>query len=92
MLKSHDTYELYGPDELGIPSKVESETGRRIGVGSFSGRSALKHVLKKYDIEIKEIDETLELVQRASYDVKRMLTPDELRLIVEYPEQVRRMI
>lgn len=92
MLKSHDTYELYGPDELGIPSKVESETGRRIGVGAFSGRSALKHVLKKYDIEIKDIDETLELVQRASHDVKRMLMPDELRLIVDYPEQVRKMI
>ena len=92
MLKSHDTYELYGPEELGIPLKVERETGRRIGVGTFSGRSALKHVLKKYDIETGDIDETLELVQRASYDVKRTLMPDELRLITEYPKQVRRML
>ncbi len=92
MLKSYDTYELYGPDDLGIPAKVESESGRRIGVGTFSGRSALRHVLEKNDIETKDIDETLDLVQRASYDVKRTLITDELKLIAKYPQQVRRMI
>jgi len=92
MLKDHHTYELYSPEELGIPPKEERETGRRIGAGSYSGRSALKYVLEKYGIEAKDMSETLDLMKRATKHNKRSLTPDELRLIVQYPEQIRRML
>ena len=91
MLKDRRNYELFGPEELGIPPVEEREVGRRIGAGDYSGKRGLTHVLDKYRIKVRDIDETIDLVQRATHHKKKGLYEDELRLIAEHPEQIKLM-
>jgi isopropylmalate/homocitrate/citramalate synthase len=92
MLKDRRNYELFGPEELGIPLTEQWEVGRRISVGDYSGKKGLVHVLDKYGIENRDLDETIDLVQRATHLKKKALYEDELKLIAKYPEQVRLMV
>ncbi|MCX6819319.1 MAG: homocitrate synthase [Candidatus Aenigmarchaeota archaeon] len=93
MIKDRKNYELFGPRVLGIPTKEKRETGRRIFVGDYSGKSAVDYVLKKYGIICRNIEETTNLIQRAKHSKKKAeFTEDELRLIAEYPDQVRLML
>ncbi len=85
-------YELFPPEELGIPRSEEIETGRRICVGDFSGKAGLAYVLDMHGIKATDADRTLDLVQRATQSVKRGLDEDELRFIAEYPDQASRML
>ena len=50
------------------------------------------HVLDKYGIETKNVDDTIDLVQRATHLKKKALYEDELRLIAQYPDQVSAML
>ncbi len=92
MLKDRRSYELFGPEELGIPSTEERPVGRRIGVGDYSGKKGLIHVLDRYGIQVRDIDEILDLVQRATHLKKKTLYEDELRMIAQYPDEVKLML
>jgi homocitrate synthase NifV len=95
MLKDRENYELFGPEELGIPPKEEREVGRRIFAGDYSGTSAVEYVLNKHNIafEKEAIGKFTNLIQRAKhYKKKAEFTEDELRLIAEYPDQVGLML
>lgn len=92
MLKDTSNYELFEPNLLGIPESRIVETGRQIVVGDYSGKKALEHVCKKYEIPLKTPDKTLDHVQRATRAVKRRLTQDELRFVVDYPEETEHIL
>ncbi len=92
MIKDRRTYELFGPDALGIPQKEERITGRRILVGDYSGRNGLSYVLDSCGISTGDLSETLDLVQRATHMKKGRLTVEELKLVAEHPQYVKKML
>ncbi len=92
-LKNPKNYELYGPEDLGIPPKEERELGRRISIGEFSGRHGIEHILNSNNLTVRNIDEAVDLLTRSVYSKQdEVYDLDELKLIAEYPDQVRLML
>ncbi|NLY55776.1 MAG: homocitrate synthase [Firmicutes bacterium] len=89
MLKDRNNYELYGPEELGIGEVEFKRIGRVITTGEYGGLKGLLYVLDELGIEVEDPRETLRLVQYAWHHNQMELTPDEIWLIANYPEEVR---
>lgn len=92
MLKDRNNYELYGPEELGIGEIEVKRIGRVITTGEYGGLKGLLHVLDELGIEVQDPKETLRLVQYAWQHNQMELTPDEIWLIANYPEEVRQIL
>lgn len=92
MLKDHRNYELYDCELLGIPSEQTSVSGRIITTGEYGGIAGFRHVYARLGIHFLDdnrAENILELVRYANAHTQRPLTDDELRLIANYPDQVR---
>ena len=72
VIKDHSNYEPYTPEEMGLE--------RHIVIGKHSGRNTLVTDLKKrgIDLDTEKGAILLEMVRKASVDLKRSLTSDEL--------------
>ncbi|MBO8126254.1 MAG: homocitrate synthase [Firmicutes bacterium] len=92
MLKDRNNYELYGPEELGIGEIEVKRIGRVITTGEYGGTKGLMYVLDQLGIEVDDPKETLRLVQYAWQHNQMELTPDEIWLIANYPEEVRQLL
>ncbi len=92
MLKDRNNYELYGPEELGIGEVEFKRIGRVITTGEYGGLKGLLYVLDELGIEAEDPKETLRLVQYAWQHNQLELTPDEIWLIANYPEEVRQIL
>ncbi|MGE5554295.1 MAG: homocitrate synthase [Betaproteobacteria bacterium] len=92
MLKDRMNYELYSPEELGIGEYETRRIGRVITTGEYGGLKGLMYVYDELGIEVRNPRETLDLVQYAWQHNQMPLTPDELWLIANYPEQVRQIL
>lgn len=92
MLKDRHNYELYSPEELGIGDHELKRIGRIITTGEYGGVKGLRYVFDQLGLELKDERTTLELVQYASAHNQMPLTPDELWLIANYPEQVKKIL
>mgnify|MGYP000850958826 FL=1 len=94
ILKDRKNYEIYEPEELGIPNGFTQESGRIITTGEYGGLKGLKHVYSKIGMEIPADKERriLNLVQLATAHNQKPLLPDELKLIAEYPEEVAKIL
>ena len=94
ILKDRKNYEIYEPEELGIPSGFTQESGRIITTGEYGGLKGLKHVYSKIGLDIPADKERriLNLVQLATAHNQKPLLPDELKLIAEYPEEVAKIL
>ena len=90
------TYELYGFEELGRGEPEFVETGREILMGDFMGTKGFRHICEKYGIELpkddKEVAKVWELARFANVHNHAILTADELRFIVAYPDIVWEII
>ena len=94
-LKDWRNYELYHYEELGRGEPEIIETGRMITVGEYSGIRGFRNVYGKLEIEFKDQEEAvkiLELVRYANVHTQKPLTEDELRLIAKYPEIARKIM
>jgi homocitrate synthase NifV len=94
-LKNRRNYELFDHEYLGDDESLCPEGGRIISTGEFGGLSGLKHVYERLNIFFPDDGQArriLELVQYASIHTQLPLTDDELRLIANYPEQVRKIL
>jgi homocitrate synthase NifV len=94
VLKDRHNYELYSPEELGRGEDDYCEkhpTGRVITTGEYGGRAGMKHVCEQHNIPIFDDQEMLELIMAVNAHNQLPLTPDEIRFIAEYPEEVRQI-
>ncbi len=94
-LKDRRNYELYDYELLGIEEEERQCTGRVITTGEYGGVSGLKHVYEKLGITFPnngQAQQILELVQYANAHTQQPLTDDELRLIHDYPEEVKKLL
>ena len=94
-LKDWRNYELYHYEELGRGEPEIIETGRMITVGEYSGIRGFRNVYGKLEIEFKDQEEAvkiLELVRYANVHTQKPLTEDELRFIAKYPEIARKIM
>ncbi len=94
-LKDFRNYELYHFTEVGRGHIEEIETGRLITAGAFSGIKGFKNVAGRYELKFKDDDEArkiLELVRYANVHTQKPVTEDEMRFIVKYPEQARKLL
>jgi len=94
-LKNRRNYELYDYEELGRPEQEIVETGRVITVGEYSGMKGFKTVCERLKINLnneKRTQEIFELVRYANLHTQKPLTEYELRFIVQYPEQARKIM
>lgn len=94
-LKDRRNYELYDYELLGIQEEERLCTGRVITTGEYGGASGLKHVYEKLGITFSnngQAQQILELVQCANAHTQQPLTDDELRLIHDYPEEVKKLL
>jgi len=89
VLKNRKNYEIYSPEELGIPDELTLQSGRIITTGEYGGLKGLKHVYNKIGVELPAEMERriLHLVQVATAHNQLPLLPDELRFIAEYPDE-----
>jgi homocitrate synthase NifV len=92
MLKGRQNYELYSPEEVGIGEYETKRIGRVITTGEYGGLKGLQYVYDQLGIEVQNARETLDLVQYAWQHNQMPLTPDELWLIANYPQQVRQIL
>ncbi|MBM3475519.1 MAG: homocitrate synthase [Armatimonadetes bacterium] len=95
VLKDRHNYELYSPEELGRGEDDYCEkhpTGRVITTGEYGGRAGMKHVCEQHNIPIFDEQEMLELIMAVNAHNQLPLTPDEIRFIAEYPEEVRQIV
>jgi len=97
MLKDPHNYELYNYKELGRGEPEQVETGREIITGEYGGISGFRHVMGKKEISIsfanaEEARKILELARYANVEAQKPLVEDELRFIVRYPEQARKIL
>ena len=94
-LKNRQNYELYDYEIIGRGEMESTQTGRVITTGEYGGLAGLKHVYEGIGITFsndKEAQQILELVQYAHVHSQLPLTDDELRLVANYPEQVRKIL
>ena len=94
-LKDFRNYELYDYTEVGRGHIEQIETGRLITAGSYSGIKGFKNVAGRYELKFKDDDEArkiLELVRYANVHTQKPVTEDEMKLIVKYPEQARKLL
>ena len=94
-LKDRRNYELYDPEDVGRGEPELLETGRIITKGEYGGIRGFRYVYSKLGIEFHDDNEArkiLELVQYANLHTQKPLTDDELRLIAQYPEVIRRIL
>lgn len=94
-LKDRRNYELYDFEELGRGEPEIIETGRRITAGEYSGIKGFRNVYEKLEIEFKDEEEAvkiLELVRYANVHTQKPLTDGELRFIAAYPEIAREIM
>jgi homocitrate synthase NifV len=94
-LKDRRNYELFDHEILGRGEYERIPTGRVVTTGEFGGLAGLRHVYENIGITFADDEQAkcmLELVQVASAHTQLPLTDDELRLIANYPEQVRRIL
>ena len=89
VLKNRKNYEIYSPEELGIPSELTLESGRIITTGEYGGIKGMRHVYSKMGVELPADLERriLHLVQIATMHNQQPLVEDELKFIAEYPEE-----
>jgi len=95
VLKDRHNYELYSPEELGRGEDDNCEkhpTGRVITTGEYGGRSGMKHVCEQHNIPILDEQEMLELIMAVNAHNQLPLTPDEIRFIAAYPDEVRQIV
>ena len=95
VLKDRHNYELYSPEELGRGEDDYCEkhpTGRVITTGEYGGRAGMRHVCEQHDIPIFDEQEMLELIMAVNAHNQLPLTPDEIRFIATYPDEVRQII
>jgi homocitrate synthase NifV len=88
-LKDRRNYELYDFEELGRGEPEIIETGRKITAGEYSGIKGFRNVYEKLEIEFKDEEEAvkiLELVRYANVHTQKPLTDGELRFIASYPD------
>jgi len=94
-LKDRRNYELYDFEELGRGEPEIIETGRKITVGEYSGIKGFRNVYEKLEIEFKDDEEAikiLELVRYANVHNQKPLTDDELRFIAKYPDIAKKIL
>lgn len=94
VLKDRNNYEIYAPEELGIPCNLTLESGRTITTGEYGGLKGLQHVYGKIGIELpKDIERRiLHLVQLGTAHNQKPLLPDELRFIAEHPDEAAKLM
>jgi len=94
-LKDRRNYELYDPELLGREAEERVPSGRVITTGEYGGLAGLKHVYGRLGIYFnseEQAEEVLNLVRYANAHTQLPLTDDELRLIAEYPQEVRKIL
>ncbi|MFZ2071363.1 MAG: homocitrate synthase [Halobacteriota archaeon] len=94
-LKDERNYELYHYTEVGRGHIEQIETGRLITAGAYSGIKGFKNVAGRYELKFKdevEAHKILELVRCANVHTQKPVTEDEMRFIVSYPEQARKLM
>ncbi|TAN41025.1 MAG: homocitrate synthase [Nitrospirae bacterium] len=94
-LKDRRNYELYAPEDVGRGEPELSQTGRIITTGEYGGIKGFRHVYDKLGIHFStdvEARAILELVQYANLHTQKPLTDDELRLIAQHPDPVRKIL
>ncbi|MDA8077375.1 MAG: hypothetical protein M0Z79_00400 [Nitrospiraceae bacterium] len=94
-LKDRRNYELYDPEDVGRGEPELSETGRIITTGEYGGVKGFRHVYDKLGIHFQTDDEArriLELAQYANLHTQKPLTDDELRLIAQHPDSIRKIL
>ena len=95
MLKDRHNYEIYDYELLGRSQWSHWPTGRVITTGEYGGMNGMRHVYDQLGITFKDDDmalQVLNLVQAANAHNQMQLTPDELRFIAEYPQQVHQLL
>ncbi|MFQ5827371.1 MAG: homocitrate synthase [Dehalococcoidia bacterium] len=94
-LKDRRNYELYDYELLGINDQERVNSGRVITTGEYGGLAGFKHVYGLLGIDFPDdstAEDILELVRYANSHTQIPLTPDELRFIAKYPDQVRKLL
>ncbi|OGW26016.1 MAG: homocitrate synthase [Nitrospirae bacterium GWC2_42_7] len=94
-LKSRRNYELYDPEDVGRGEPELMQTGRIITTGEYGGIKGFRHVYDALGLHFESDEEArtiLELVQHANLHTQKPLTDDELRLIAEHPDAVRKIL
>jgi isopropylmalate/homocitrate/citramalate synthase len=90
VIKDPKTYELYEAELLGRGEPELVETGREILMGDYIGTRGFRNVCERSGIELPEeenkVQEIWVLARFANVHNQAMLTPDELRFIISYPE------
>jgi len=92
MLKDRHNYELYSYEEIGRGEREYRETGTMICTGEYGGVKGMRHVLEQLQIQVTDDRRTLKLVQAANAHNQMPLKPDELRFIVEHPDEVAKIM
>jgi len=92
MLKDRHNYELYSYEEIGRGEREYRETGTMICTGEYGGVKGMRHVLDQLQIQVTDDRKTLKLVQAANAHNQMPLKPDELRFIVEHPDEVAKIM
>ncbi|MFH1338267.1 MAG: homocitrate synthase [Candidatus Omnitrophota bacterium] len=93
-LKDRRNYELYDFEELGRGEPEIIETGRKITAGEYSGIKGFRNVFEKLEVEFKDEDEAvkiLELVRYANVHNQKPLVNDELKFIARYPDIAKKI-
>jgi homocitrate synthase NifV len=94
-LKDRRNYELYDYELLGLDEEDPPQRGRIITTGEYGGLAGFKYVYNRLGITFpdeKTAGAILDLVRYANAHNQLPLTDDELRLIAQYPEQVRLLL
>ena len=94
-LKDRRNYELYDCEDLGRGEPEIIETGRMITTGSYGGIKGFRNVYDRLEVEFgsdEEAREILDLVRLANVTTQKPLTEDELKFVVQYPEQARKIL
>ncbi len=91
-LKDRHMYELYSPEEFGVPTDVKVVTGRKITAGEYSGKKAVIHVFEQLGIDLEDPGRILRLVRYANLLNQKPLTDDELRFIARYPDTAEKLM
>ncbi|MBA4374255.1 MAG: homocitrate synthase, partial [Thermodesulfovibrio sp.] len=94
-LKDRRNYELYEPEAVGRGEPDLTHTGRIITTGEYGGIKGFRHVYDALGIHFDNDEEArsiLDLVQYANIHTQKPLTDDELRLIAQHPDPVRKIL
>lgn len=94
-LKSRRNYELYDPEDVGRGEPELMQTGRIITTGEYGGIKGFRHVYDSLGLHFESDEEArtiLDLVQYANLHTQKPLTDDELRLIAQHPDTVRKIL